>query len=521
VQTQENKPSVLPLVVILAGLIVAFHVGNALMGKSLGRALHLGPALEYARGSIDLLRPVVVGFNAMGTPTAQEFPLWQAAAALAFKATGSTWYGWANLVSLLLFATALWPFFQVARQYVGERAAWWSIVFLLAEPLIVFQAGNAGTDGFSLAVTLWFLFCADKMIRTSVAWWWIPTTLFAALSAVSKVPFFMAAGLCSISILLVNGIRNWRPWALLAGAGVLAAGVFALWTTYTDSLAAQAEYPYVELRLSHSPFMVSWYFGDLYYRMNPGIWIKGGWRFLHMTLGSLPLVILLLAAMLRPGNRLPKFWLLATFLTTLVFAQLILGQGHYYLMCCPPVAMLCGATLARWEDFGAQEMPQTALRLSLVGVVLAFSSIDGLIASKVANDYDYFPQEAGALIRQYTKPDDKLIVWGEPTWGGEVLIRSRRKGLCVYSLNTFQGMPTVKGLYELLGSKADLQRLKTLGYNKLVLLSESSVKFAVTAVNPGSKRKRIYYPATLPGGADAWPVVYRSEDILIKEIPSR
>jgi len=69
------------------------------------------------------LRPVIVGFNATGTPTAQELPLWQAAAALVFKATNSTWYGWANLVSLLLFATGLWPFFQLARQYVGERAA--------------------------------------------------------------------------------------------------------------------------------------------------------------------------------------------------------------------------------------------------------------------------------------------------------------------------------------------------------------------------------------------------------------
>ena len=216
---------------------------------------------------------------------------------------------------------------------------------------------------------------------------------------------------------------------------------------------------------------------------------------------------------------MPKLWLLATFLTTLVFAKLILGQGHYYLMCCPPVAMLCGATLARWEDFWAQEVPKPWLRFGLVGVVLVFSSIDGLIAAKVANDYDYFPQEAAALIRQHTKPDDKLIVWGEPTWGGEVLIRAGRKGLCVYSLETYKNMPTVKGLYELLGSEADLRRLKTLGFNKLVLLSESPVKFAVTAVNPGSKRKRIFYPASISAKVDAWPEVYRSEDMLIKEIP--
>lgn len=75
-----------------------------------------------------------MGFDANDAPTVQEPPLWQAAAGLLFKATGSTWYGWANLVSLLCFAAGLWPFFQLARQYVGARAAWWSLAFLLAEP---------------------------------------------------------------------------------------------------------------------------------------------------------------------------------------------------------------------------------------------------------------------------------------------------------------------------------------------------------------------------------------------------
>jgi hypothetical protein len=51
-------------------------------------------------------------------------------------------------------------------------------------------------------------------------------------------------------------------------------------------------------------------------------------------------------------------------------------------------------------------------------------------------------------------------------------------------------------------------------------MSESSVRFAVEAVNPGSQRKRIFYPATISPAVDAWPIVYRSEEILIKEIPA-
>jgi hypothetical protein len=516
---KSPAPSLIPLVAIFWGLIVAFHLGCALHGKSPLLAIYLGTALEYAHGPINLLRPVIVGFNATGTPMARELPLWQAAVALVFKATGSTWYGWANLVSLLLFATGLWPFFQLARQYVGGRAAWWSLVFFLAEPLIIFEAGMASNDAFCLVLTIWFLFFADKMIRSGQVRWWLPTVLLACLGAVSKLPFFMAAGLCSVFLLVVNNVRSWRSWILLAGAGAMAAGALFIWTSYCDSLSARAEYPFFELRISRSPFIHFWYFGDLYTRLNPGGWIKGGWRFLHATLGSMPFVVLLLLALFRSGNRLAKLWLLATFLTTLVFTHLVLVHWHYYLMCCPAVALLCGITLNWWEDLWAQLLPKPWLRLVLVGLALILSAIDGIITMKVSLYYDPYPQEMSSLIHQYTKPDDKLIVCGTIMWGGEELMRAGRKGFYV-ELKNSQGTDTVKGLYDLLNSEADLRRLRSLGYNKLVLMSESPVRFAVEAVNPSSKRKRIFYPATISPAVDAWPVLYRSEDILIKEIPA-
>lgn len=523
VQTKEvSRPPLVLLVALLFGLIVAFHIAAACAGTPFLRAIHLGTALEYARGHINLLRPIIVGYDATDTPMAQELPIWQAAAAVAFKVTGSTWYGWANVVSLLLFSTGLWPFFQLARQYVGERAAWWSLAFFLAQPIIVMNAGDAATDGFCLVVTIWFLFLADKMIRSGRAAWWIPTAFFAALSAVSKLPFFMAAGLCSIFLLYINGARTWRPWLLLASAGLLAAAVFGIWTRYVNSLSAQAVYPMLELRLAYSPFMRFWFFGNLHYRLAPGPWIKGGWRFLHGTLGSLPLVALLAAGLLHSGNRLAKWWLLAAFLTTLVFTPLVLAHWHYYLMCSPAVALLCGATIGRWETFWAQEMPAAWLRFLLAAVVLIFSATEGIIAMKPAPDLDHYSQQMGIIIREHTRPGDKLILYdcGFHTWGDEKLFRSGRKGLCVQYLDPVPSDPNVKCLRELLDNETDLNHLKSLGYNKLVLVSESPVEFAAQAIDPGNYNQRRYcYPSTISPKVDSWPVVYRSEDIMIKEIP--
>jgi Dolichyl-phosphate-mannose-protein mannosyltransferase len=518
VQSEESRPVHLPLLVaILLGLISVFHLGNAWRGQSFNRALHFGTALEYARGPINLFQPTIVGFNATGTPTAQELPVWQAAAGFVFKAFRSEWPGWANLVSLCFFASSLWPFFQLARHHIGERAAWWSLAFFLAQPLIVVWSGMASTDSFSLVVSIWFLFFADRMIRTGKFSWWFPTALFAAWTAVSKLPFFVNAGLCSAFLLIGHSPRDLRRWVLLTGAGLVATASFLAWNHHTNSLSALAIYPYEELRLSINPNQFHWYFGDLQTRLDPGIWIKGGWRFLHATLGTLPLTALLALALLHSGNRMPKLWLLAMVPTVFLFTPVILGHWHYFLMGCPAVAMLCGATLSRWEGFLTQELRSPRLRFAVVTLALICSAVDGVIVMKVSSQYDSFKKNLAVIIREKTNPEDRLIVFDHDDWGGEILTASQRKGLCVCNLETRPGVS--KGLFELLHNQADMDFLKSLGYNKLVLLSESPVRYAVEAVNPNSTRTRRLYPKSISPTVDAWPVIYSSEDLLIKSIP--
>ena len=507
------------LVVALFGLTVLFHLGCALGGRPIYRASYLGTALEYSRSSIDLLRPVIVGFNANGTPTIQELPLWQAAAGLVFKITRSTWYGWANLVSLVLFATCLWPLLQLTRCYVEERAAWWVLAFFVAQPLIVLMAGEAGPDGFALALSIWFLYFADRLVRGNEMWCWLPAAIFGGLAAVSKLPFFASAGICSIFLLLLARDRRWRTWVALASVGGVATVVFFVWTAYGERMAAQAEYPYVELRLSKSEFMRYWYLGDLAYRLNPRHWIKGGWRFLHATLGTLPLIALLLPAFFRSGNRMPKLWLLATFITTLIFTHVLLEHWHYYLMCCPPVAVLCGLTLARLEPVFSEQILAPFLRWGLAFLVLVFATVDGLVTMKVSINLDSYPREMSAIIRKHTLPEDKLVLYtSDLNWGGEELFTSDRRGLSVIALQSGPRSPSPKGLFDLLQNPADLSRLQELGYSKLVMISESPVRYAARS-NPGSGQVRLKYPPTISSAVDAWPVVFQSEDILIKEIP--
>jgi hypothetical protein len=492
---------------VLTALVVIFHLGSALRGHSQFRDIHLGTALHYAQTHISLANTLIVGFNATGTPTIQEFPLWQMAAGLAFKLLGS-WWGWANLVSLALFLPCLFPLFQIARLYLDERRAWWTLIFFLTEPLVFLFSGTASTDGFSLAVTIWFLYCGVKLVREPGWKWFVSAVVLGSLAAVSKLPFFMAAGLALFFLALGQPEFKIKRLGFLAAAGAGAGVAFLGWTHYTDALQAGAVFPYVDLRLGHETngtSMMFWYFGDWHYRLSPGNWIKGGWRLLTALPGGFALAgLVLLALVNKNGNPVARGLLAGAVLTTLVFTHLVLHHWHYYLMFTPAVALLCaeglGVLFARYTS----PSPRPVVSL-FVFALLGLSLLQGLMAMR-ALTYDPYPDRMAALIREHTAPADKLVIIGGG-WGGQELFTAGRQGLSVWSPHVFD-------------RPEDLAKLKSLGYDKLVMLSESPFHNAIQIVNPGQAGiPRIYYQSQLTPLVAAWPTVFQTDDILIKEIP--
>jgi len=120
---------------------------------------------------------------------------------------------------------------------------------------------------------------------------------------------------------------------------------------------------------------------------------------------------------------------------------------------------------------------------------------------------DTYPHEMAAIIDQYTGPADKLLVEGGG-WG-DTLMLSHRVGLSIW--NT-----------KILEDSTNLARLKQLGFNKLVMVSQSPLASAVEKSNPGQTQftRELYSdPKLLTPVAKDWPTLFQSEDILIKQIP--
>lgn len=493
------------VLLLLLGLVVFFHVATALRGHGRYRDQHIGTALHYAATRFDLKDTIIVGFNATDTPTIQELPVWQMAAGLAFKCFG-TWWGWANIVSLILFLNCLYPLFRIVRQFYGDRAAWWSLIFFMSQAVIFAYAGEAGTDGFCLSVAIWFSFACCRLWENPVKWF-LPAAALGSLTAVSKLPFFMVVGLASLFLLLKERGFKWRALAALAGVGAVSGISFLLWTHYTDNQLKGAEFQFVDLQVSKAnPSMFFWYFGDWHYRLNPANWGKAAWRFANISFGSFSLIALFVFAFgSRRTHPAGKFFFAGAFLTTLVFSHLILHHFYYLMIYSPAVAILCAAAMVEIENFlqthGLQTRTITAVA---TGIILA-ALFQGLMTMRVFS-FDHFPSAVSAAMREHTTAQDKLVVINGG-WGGDELIRSGRKGLSLWTAQPFENADSYA-------------RLKQLGFDKLVILSESPFQNAIEIVNPGETGiPRVMAKSYLTPQVEKWPTVYATDDIIIKDIP--
>jgi hypothetical protein len=496
------------LVIFFWALTAALAIGAALAGTPFYRDQHLGTALLYAKSGIDLWHPVIIGFTATGTPTVQELPLWQALTSMALRLSGG-WWGSGSIVSILCTASALWPLYRTVNHVAGARRAWWTLVFFSAQPLLIVWSATAGTDGFAIASSLWFFWAAERLIATGSWKYLVAAVVLGALAALQKAPFFLAYGAAAAVWLLFSPQRaNRLAWGGLVGVGGVAMVVFFLWMQHVNAELGRAEFPFVELRLSKNPDQIFWWFGDLAYRLNPFVWGKAGWRILNGLFGSFALVGLAIVGLFASRSRLAMAWLGGALLATLIFTHVILHHQHYFLMLCAPCALLCAEAAVWLEERFPAGSPLAGWGRSLVaGAVLFLSSVQGVMGLDIALAFDRYPARIAQQIAAHTAPGDRLLIQNGG-WG-QILMLADRSGLSIWDT-------------QFLEQPENLQRLRELGYNKLVMVSESPLLLACQKSDPGNQDlPRETWKQRVTPIANGWPTEVETEDLLIKSIPAK
>lgn len=293
----------------------------------------------------------------------------------------------------------------------------------------------------------------------------------------------------------------------LALAGMVISAGFYFWQRYVNYCYTKAELPFVDLELSNSETF-KWFFGDLKYRLSPGVWTKGAWRALIALFGSFLLVALfLLSFLVKSSSRLGRWWLVGGTLTTFIFFHVVLHHHHYFLMFAPPVALLCAGVATRLET-ALIELAPGRQRYAILIVVfsLALSTVQGILGLHVGLFLDDYPYAMSKAIKQYTKETDKLVIQGGG-WGGQLLFLADRKGLTVWDSKLLED----HNVYD---------RLRQLGFNKLVMVSETPLLTAIRhAHETSATMKRESYEAATTPIVKTLPTIFQNEDILIKELP--
>lgn len=488
----------------MLALLWTYALGWALSGYPIYRDQHMGTAIAYARDGIDLLRPVIVGFNANGSGTPQEFPVWQATAAVGLKMFGG-WWGGATIASLLLFTVFLPCFWQTAKWELEPASAWLAIAVLLAQPIVFHLAGGAQTDGLSLALLLGFVWSAESLRRSRSAPRWLVCSTFAAMLAVTKLPYLMVGGLASAVVLFWNK-ENPRSWVSLAGAGAVAAIALAVWTSWCNAEIGRALFKYRPLTISENP---EWFFGSLAYRLDPANYIKAGWRGLGCLWGSFVLVgLTVYGAWLRPKS-LGTALLLAATATTLVFTKLVLIHKHYFLMFAPAIALLNSYALSDiWLRARRGPTNREALAAGAsICILLGLSLVQGLVQIEALTlTADPHMKTVAKEVADHTSPGDRLVVINGG-FGGDLLILAGRDGVSADSPDIANRIESGK-------------TLQSLGYDKIVMVSESPLLHAAQLTNPGSSDLvRVDWTSFATADSERWPELYRSDNVIIKELP--
>ena len=513
---QPSNKDLILVAAIFAAALVFFELWMPAHGHYNDRVQHLGGAVAYAKGHIDLFRPMLLGFTANGTPTPLEFPIWQACTAILMKGFG-LWHGWGNVVSLIFFLSSLWPLFHLCRRLGSPRIGWWALIFTLVQPLSWLVGGQAGGDSTAWTFTVWFIYAAHRMMSEASWGWWLFSLFAGSLSAATKAPFFAAGGLTTFFWLLLYHRNSRRAWFFLGSAGVIAILLFLAWNFHCHRVYAEAEFSTMNMDpFDKTSSIHSWYFETLSYRLHLSNWLRGGWHLTTCIFGGFAFIFLILVAIGLKRSSHAWLWLLGAIVATLVFPALILEHIHYFFIFSTAVAWLCALAAAEIESSIQNILPFSFIpRTGIILVTLAASLIQSLEAAHFKAAFDPYYQEIGRLIDAHTSPNDRFIIWGT-NWGQPFLFTHRQGFTGGLNLDA-NGW---------INDPQKLKRIKQLGYTKIVLINPSPLTMALASLSTHVHNDADSgdfgmqnLPEHLPSVAKDWPVVFDSPQILIVQIP--
>lgn len=359
-----------------------------------------------------------------------EFPLYQWLVALAAAPWPSALDTVGRAMSAILYFVSFWPAFVILRRFGAARSTTFATLSLYAlSPLYVFWSATFMIE--STAILLCLLSLAflldDRRAAPAIV------AITSALAALVKVTTYFGFAIAAAFMLVGRAVALRRGGASLASvvralwlraviAGPLPLACALFWTRFSD--AKKQEVPFARNFIT-SAALDSWNFGTRDQKLSWPIWRQILDRTdLDLIGGHWPILVAVVVGLVF--GRARRVLLAAAFIYVAVFATFTnLHMVHNYYPYANGVFILAavglgvGALLEREKPWAWAGV--AALCAILVGQLITYR--DGYLKEQTPSDV---VRPLAAAIREHTKPDDVLLVYGDD-WSSQIPYYAERR----------------------------------------------------------------------------------------------
>ncbi len=363
-------------VIVLGALLRLYHLTAPYVDLSAWRSLdYASMARNFYEMSYALWLPRVDWAGPDGL-VESEFPILPWLVALVYPLTGvQAWLG--RLLTLTCGLMGILYLFALVRRLLGERAALFSALVLVLNPLHLYFSRTFQPDVPMMAAVTAALYHLDRFLEGSRRHG-VATAAAVAMGGCLKLSALFV-GLPMLVLIVArrgwHGMRDWRLWAI----GIAGLLPVALWYAHARHLFLAHGYTVGILSGGHDKLQTSTYLSM------PWWWrvmlTERIWKWI-LTPAGIPLFLTGLVSLVRAwrypstsrwrrhGVLTVLAWLCTGCLFVLIVAEGNLDMPHYQLVAAVPGAVVTGVGVDRFVTWIAKKNWRPALGVAMVSAAL-------------------------------------------------------------------------------------------------------------------------------------------------------
>lgn len=349
---------------------------------------------------------------------AAEFPIYPALVAMTYKAVGHESLPLARLVTLLLFAGALWFFWATIKLICGARVAVYAALCYSLIPLGIFYSRAINPDYLIICASHALWYAALRFFENRKFRWFLVATVGATLAFLMKAPYAFYFAL-PVAVWVLWERNAWRPSTFLWMVALSILPILgALWfnhqriameSGFTESLIYPMKWTSESLNAR--------FFGTLQQRLNP-LYLKHAAKRIFW-ISATPVGLLLSAFAPFVARSIltyrAKWTVFALCIGVLLYIETVFpmfarAHDYYQLPVLAPVAVLSGVTLSwiRGLRFG-RTLVVVALLCLIAVSAWGYFRIGPYVAGGRYGAIDWQRVKAGEAIRSFTSTNDIVL----------------------------------------------------------------------------------------------------------------